>query len=231
MRIHKETEFDVNNYDEFYAHHHFVPIRPDKVTQMHRHVPRVAWALDVAKEVKPKKILDLGCLDGFALLTLVANIEGSEGVGVDLSEDGIMYANKNSKSYKLNAKFYVNKIERYLENTDDMFDLIVFFEVIEHVDNPQRVLKDIKKHLNPGGVLLITTPSYESPQFGKDDEQNKCHVRLYTVQDSNYTSKNKYGTEREATSMSKELGAAGFTIDTMGIFSELIHVRASCQTN
>lgn len=217
--------FSLSNYDEYYAQHGFVPVRPDKVTETHRHYPRVAWALDVAKEIKPKTMLDLGCLDGFATLTLVDKIPGLSGIGVDLSEDGVMYGNDNAKNLGLDAKFYQQTVESYLDETDQTFDLVIMFELIEHVKDVQAVLKQISKVLNPGGTLLISTPDFEAPTFGKDDEENTCHIRLYTTADEDYDAVNKYGNTRTATSMKQELKE--YEIIEMDVYSELINVRAT----
>ena len=93
----REKDFDITQYEDFYADHHFVPVSDDSAKNAHRFLPRVNWALDVAKELQPKKILDLGCLDGFALLTLVEHVPSVQyAKGVDLSELGINIAQKRA---------------------------------------------------------------------------------------------------------------------------------------
>lgn len=42
---------------------------------------------------------------------------------------------------------------------DDSFDLVTFTEVIEHVENHYAVLRDIRRVLKPGGIVVITTPN------------------------------------------------------------------------
>jgi 2-polyprenyl-3-methyl-5-hydroxy-6-metoxy-1,4-benzoquinol methylase len=39
------------------------------------------------------------------------------------------------------------------------FDCIVAAAVVEHLENPKRVLKELCRHLRDGGRLIITTPS------------------------------------------------------------------------
>jgi SAM-dependent methyltransferase len=47
-----------------------------------------------------------------------------------------------------------------------MFDAIVMWQVIEHLENPWRMIAVAAEHLAPGGVLVLTTPNPESLQFG-----------------------------------------------------------------
>ncbi len=41
------------------------------------------------------------------------------------------------------------------------FDLIVSFQVIEHLYEPERMLQNVRQHLAPGGLLIITTPNLD----------------------------------------------------------------------
>jgi SAM-dependent methyltransferase len=45
---------------------------------------------------------------------------------------------------------------------DGTFDVVVATEVIEHLDNPQRLISEAARVLAPGGRVLITTPNPES---------------------------------------------------------------------
>lgn len=219
-----EKDFKLEEYEGFYEHHFFKPLDDDDAVNAHRVLPRVAWALDVAEEIQPKRILDLGCLDGYAALTITNNVDSVElAVGVDLSEDGITLAKQRAQKLKTFTVFQRGTIEDFLEACNDQFDLIMLFEVIEHVKDPKQVLKLIDKVLAPDGTVLISTPAFESPTFGKDDEQNKCHIRLYTMKDEDYEEENKYGHVRKATSITKEIGKD--RIKDMQIYSELINVR------
>jgi 2-polyprenyl-3-methyl-5-hydroxy-6-metoxy-1,4-benzoquinol methylase len=219
------------DYEDFYTDHYYEPVSDDDAINAHRIFPRVAWALDIAKETRPRSVLDLGCLEGYAALTIAKHVDSvKKGWGVDLSQDGIISARKRTSKLKADLRFQIGLIETFLEKTKEKFDLVMLFEVIEHVKDPAAMLKQIDKVLAPGGSVLISTPAFESPTFGKDDEQNKCHVRLYTTQDDDYEEVNKYGNLRKATSIYKEIGYGDAkrgherTI-SCDIFSELIHIR------
>lgn len=228
-----EKDFKYEEYDEFYSHHYFQPVTDDDAVNAHRIFPRVAWALDIAKEIKPATILDLGCLEGYTALTIGTHVDSvQKAVGVDLSQEGIDLANMRVRDFDIGEKFefYKDTIENYLENCKEKYDLVMLFEVMEHVKDPSEVLKQVDKVLAPGGTVLISTPAFESPTYGKDDEQNKCHIRLYTAKDEDYEETNKYGTLRTATSITKEIGQGDAKkgherIISLDTYSELLHVR------
>ena len=39
------------------------------------------------------------------------------------------------------------------------FDVIVAAELIEHLDNPGGFIRNMRRHLKPGGLLILTTPN------------------------------------------------------------------------
>lgn len=223
MRTKHEQDFKMDEYEEFYENHYFQEMLDSEAINAHRITPRVAWALDVAREVGAKRVLDLGCLEGFAVLTIANNYPIEYGVGVDLSKDGIEIAKQRADLVEPKVEFIQGTIEDYLEKTEEKFDFIMMFEVIEHVKDVDYLLELIKKVKTPEGQLLISTPSFESPYFGMDDEQNKCHIRLYTTADFTYSAVNKHGNTRTGLSMKDQL--KDFEIIEMDVYSELINVR------
>lgn len=231
MKKYHETNFDVNMYDEFYESHVFAPLPDDRALNAHRIIPRISWALDIAKELKPKSVLDLGCLEGYTALTIANHVDSVERVvGVDLSEDGIDLANSRKPLVKASCEFKQGTIEDYLQKCEEKFDMIVCFEVIEHVLDPELLIKLIDKVKSDNGQVLISTPAFESPIFGKNDVANKCHIRLYTMADEDYdemTDKPDPDTGhcyiRTASSMPKLIGKD--RIIEMGVYSELINCR------
>lgn len=219
----KEVEFNEENYEEFYAHHQFAPIKDEDATNVHEIVPRFGWAFDQVEELKPKTLLDLGCLDGSFALT-VAKHHGCEVTGIDLTQDGIDIARRRAAEHGLPATFHQGAIEDVMPTLEPhSFDVVTWFEIIEHVKDVQAVIKAIDRLVKPGGSILVSTPDFESPLYGKDDEQNKCHIRLYTTAEEDYEAVNKYGNVRKATSIIKEIGKD--RIQDIGTFSHLIHVR------
>lgn len=220
---HREEEFDKFEYNEFYEHHNFEPT-PEKVClEINEYIPRFGWAFDQVEKLKPKNLLDLGCLDGSFALTVSKQL-GIPVAGIDLTVDGIELAKERAKKFELPASFYQGTIEQEILGFDDhAFDVVTFFEVIEHVEDVQKLLKLIDRVLAPGGSVLVSTPDFESPHYGADDEKNKCHIRLYTTAKDHYERPNKYGNVRKATSIYKEIGEQ--RIQEVAVHNELINLR------
>jgi ubiquinone/menaquinone biosynthesis C-methylase UbiE len=219
-----DKTFSVENYEEFYEHHTFVETDDEDARNVHTIIPRFGWAFDVIEELKPKNLLDLGTLEGSFPITIATHF-GIPCDGVDLTKDGIALAKDRAERFGLkNVHFWQGTVEEQLRGFKaHSFDMVTAFELLEHVKDPQLLLKEIDRVLAPGGSVLISTPAFESPLYGKDDEKNKCHIRLYTMESEDYEAKNKYGNVRKATSIHKEIGPE--RIKEIGVYSHLINVR------
>lgn len=229
MKLKHEQDFKLEEYEDFYEHHFFAPLPDDKALNAHRIIPRVDWAVDVASLRQPKSVLDLGCLEGFAGLT-VANHTSSVRrlVGVDLSQEGIDLANSRKSLVKADTEFIKDSIEHFLETTEEKFDMIMLFEVIEHVKDPSLLIKLIDRVKTDDGVVLISTPDFKGKTFGKNDVVNKCHIRLYTTEDADFEEMTDVPDPdtgmvymRTASSMPKLIGKK--RIISIGTYSELIN--------
>jgi 2-polyprenyl-3-methyl-5-hydroxy-6-metoxy-1,4-benzoquinol methylase len=103
--------------------------------------------------LKNKKILDIGCGDG--VLSYMLWLKGAKVFGSDPSVAGISLANNMHKRLKTDAVFESNQNYSYFEN--DLFDAIICSDVIEHVQKPDTLLKQIKKQLNNNGIGILST--------------------------------------------------------------------------
>ena len=110
------------------------------------------------KYLKPSnnKVLDLGCGNGNDIINLNKTYSKkiTNFVGVDLGKKTI--ESLNSMNIK-NCKFIVCDIENL--NLGEKFDIVLSSEVAEHLANFEGHLDTIKKHLTPGGYLILSTPN------------------------------------------------------------------------
>ena len=69
---------------------------------------------------------------------------------------------------------------------DATFDVVLMAHVIEHLPDPQDTLREIRRVLKPGGVLVMETPRYDTLMFkllGKRERSVSCggHVYFFTT--------------------------------------------------
>ncbi|MDD5617609.1 MAG: class I SAM-dependent methyltransferase [Candidatus Omnitrophica bacterium] len=108
----------------------------------------------ISRFKKCGKVLDVGCAAGFFLE--VARDNGWDSYGVELSDYAASFARD---MLKLNVKSGELEGAKFDSN---LFDVITLFDVIEHVRDPGRLLKEARRVLKNDGLLVITTPNIDS---------------------------------------------------------------------
>ena len=99
------------------------------------------------------RLLDVGCSSGAFLLN--AKMLGFNAEGVEPAKKAV----DTAKSFNLNVH------HGYLESinfADNTFDLITLFEVIEHLNDPNQLLKECHRILKPDGIMMIGTANTDS---------------------------------------------------------------------
>ena len=114
------------------------------------HIARYLFASQLTKA---KSVIDIGCGVGYGSHRL-AELGASSIYAFDLSEDAIQHARKHYGHPVI--QFESGNAEQL--KMPGKFDVAVCFELIEHVKNPRKVLANIKRALNPNGILVISTP-------------------------------------------------------------------------
>ena len=120
------------------------------------HIARYEFAAGFSRG----RVLDLGCGAGYGteiILDLADPDAVSEVVGVDISMESIRYA-RAMYGY-LKAHFAVADIrDPELPERYGLFDTIICFETIEHLQEDEAVIRNIARMLKPDGLLIISTP-------------------------------------------------------------------------
>jgi SAM-dependent methyltransferase len=130
------------------------------------HLVRYVWAAQFARG---RRVLDAACGEAYGS-QILADAGAAAVVGVDLDEQVIASAS----AAKPELAFAVADL-RQLPFGDDEFDLIVSFETIEHVPDPELVLDEFRRVLRPDGMLALSTPNREVYTPG-----NPFHLRELT---------------------------------------------------
>lgn len=103
----------------------------------------------------PKVHLDYGCYDGKVINKLNETGVISKGIGVDINNDIIAEHSKDMcNDIKLQA---INANER-LPFDCNTFDSASILDVIEHVQNQEFILKELRRVIKPNAILIMTVP-------------------------------------------------------------------------
>jgi len=106
--------------------------------------------LDSIGICKGDLILDVGCNDGFFLNKVCLSYD-IRGVGIDISPKAIESAMTHNF---IGNGFYIADTE-HIPFSSDLFDLVLNFDVLEHLPNPHRCVCEMARVLKVGGKLLI----------------------------------------------------------------------------
>jgi methionine biosynthesis protein MetW len=115
---------------------------PKAVRMFLRHVPRVS------------RLLDIGCGDGHLTLYMKQALSLAETHGVEISQTNV----KRARSKGIHASLVDIGVEA-LPFEDSSFDAIFCGELIEHLLDPDHLLDEIYRVLDPAGVCVLTTPN------------------------------------------------------------------------
>ena len=115
------------------------------------HVARYWFA---ARMALGRRVLDLGCGSGYGADVLAR--EAREVLGIDISDDAIDYARQHYRA--VNVRFErASCLE--IPAPDGSFDLVVAFEIIEHLSDWRAFLLAVRRVLAPTGQFLVSTPN------------------------------------------------------------------------
>jgi len=135
------------------AHPHYLKAYRDAELWYWLHIP--SWMTDLSKAgFKVNKVLDVGCAYG-TLALFSQRMFNCEIYCTDFTD--IYLSEKLKQNYNFN--FAVNNIEREEFPWPLQFDVIIFTEVLEHLNfHPKPTLRKLRSLLLSNGKLFLTTP-------------------------------------------------------------------------
>jgi SAM-dependent methyltransferase len=142
-----------------------------------------------------RDVLEAGCGEGYGA-DLIADHARSV-IGLDYDESAVAHVRAR---YPLVDMRHGNLAELPLE--DGAIDVVVNFQVIEHLWDQGQFVAECLRVLRPGGVLLMSTPNRITFSPGRDTPINPFHTR-----------------ELNAAELTELLTAQGFSLESMlGVF-------------
>lgn len=123
----------------------------NNVTYISRVDPRLARIIDIVTRLRPQSTLDIGCGRGF-LLGELADHGLQNLTGMDVYDDVPTHR----------WDYAQGDVTEGLPFEDSSFYCVIAGEIIEHVPNPDELLREIRRVLTPGGLLVLSTPNIVS---------------------------------------------------------------------
>ena len=118
-------------------------------------VHSIIWHV-IKDKLNNARVLDVGC--GAGRLTLYLGLRAKKVMGIDFSKKAIERAKFIQKFVNLpNVEFCVGEINKI---HGEKFNVVVFADVLEHVNNPVKTLRLANRLLEDDGVIIFSCPGF-----------------------------------------------------------------------
>jgi SAM-dependent methyltransferase len=136
---------------------------------LYEHLHRYYFAADLADG---RRVLDLGSGEGYGSAILAERAK--EVLGIELDSQAVEHASTN---YPFdNLEFRQGSVLELDDLPDASFDLVICYEVIEHITGHDELLSVVRRVLAPDGLFVVSTPDREIYSEAAD-YHNPYHVK------------------------------------------------------
>ena len=104
-----------------------------------------------------QSIIDIGCGDGYLLYLAHKQAPKAKLVGLEYEQSGLKLAEEKLKEKDVPVTLKLGSVFD-MPYPSNSFDVVLFADAIEHLDNYELAIKEIHRILKPGGSLLLSTP-------------------------------------------------------------------------
>lgn len=132
---------------------------------------RLLKAYILAEDYVHGDLLEVGCGEGRGIKLLKDKVDSYHAI------DKIKNVIDKLKEKYPEVHFIQANIPPFEGVEDNKYDVVVSFQVIEHIKKDRKYLQEIYRVLKPGGFVLITTPNIK-----KTLTRNPWHIREYTAE-------------------------------------------------
>lgn len=119
--------------------------------------------------------MEIGCGTGFVLQGIARRFPKMRLVGSEIYPEGIAFSAeriRNGEFMQMDARQIPFMAE---------FDAVGAFDLLEHIEEDEKVLQQIQQALKPGGLLMLTVPQHR--WLWSPTDENACHVRRYPLKE------------------------------------------------
>ena len=108
------------------------------------------------------QVLEIGCSQGISTTIIAESFPKSQVLGIDITEDGIRYAQRNADEKGLtNVRFRCLSASLLPADWSEKFDLVFMHNVLHDLPHPMKTLHEVHRVLKTGGTMsVIDTAAY-----------------------------------------------------------------------
>jgi SAM-dependent methyltransferase len=162
------------------ATHHFLmqTERFANLEELEIHLRHLSAYELASRLVRGKRVLDFGCNNGYGTALLAPTAHHI--VGIDVSPSALMSARKQFRGQALNL---VRIDGQKLPFVDCSFDVVLSFQVLEHIPDYPPYLSEIRRVLSPEGIFILTTPNARQRLEPGQSPWNQFHVHEFVAEE------------------------------------------------
>ena len=124
---------------------------------------RLGWIRQHTGPLAGKKILDVGC--GGGILSESMAREDAEVTGIDLAEKSLKVARLHGLESGIKVDYQHISAEEMAQRHPESFDVVTCMEMLEHVPDPDSVVRACAQLVKPGGWVFFSTINRNAKAF------------------------------------------------------------------
>jgi 2-polyprenyl-6-hydroxyphenyl methylase / 3-demethylubiquinone-9 3-methyltransferase len=105
--------------------------------------------------IKNLKVLDVGC--GGGILAESMALRGAQVTGIDLAKKSLKVAQLHSLESGVAVEYRCIAVEELADEAPGSFDVVTCMEMLEHVPDPESVVRSCARLVKPGGWVFFST--------------------------------------------------------------------------
>jgi ubiquinone/menaquinone biosynthesis C-methylase UbiE len=126
-----------------------------------------------------QSVLDVGCGPGTISVDIARLVTPGSVTGIDLSREVIELARRNTEGTRgANVTFHVGDVYD-LQFADSSFDVVYAHQVLQHLSDPIRALREMRRVLTRGGLVAVRDADYGKFTWSPTDPRLERWMELY----------------------------------------------------
>lgn len=124
---------------------------------------RLNWIEQCVGGLSGQKILDVGC--GGGILTEAMARKGAQVLGIDLAERSLKVAQLHAMESGVAVDYRKQAVEALAAEQPAAFDVVTSMEMLEHVPDPESIVRACSALVKPGGWVFFSTLNRNPKSF------------------------------------------------------------------